>query len=89
MTTVLVASCVLMAGLFAVLAAWMHGQSYRRAARAELAAGACCLLGAAVLPSGQQMLPVLTPLPGFHDVAVPYARDLGTAFQLAGPGKNP
>jgi hypothetical protein len=60
MTTVLVASCVLMAGLFALLAAWMHGQAYRRAARAELAAGACCLLGAAILPSGQQMLPVLT-----------------------------
>lgn len=60
MTTVLVASCVLMAGLFAVLAAFMHGQAYRRAARADLAAGACCLLGAAVLPSGDRTLPVLT-----------------------------
>lgn len=32
---------------------------------------------------GLQMLPVLGPLPGFYDLAVPYARDLGTAFQLA------
>ena len=60
LTTVLVASCVVMAGLFAVLASWMRGQSYRRAARADLAAGVCCLLGAAVLASGDRTLPVLT-----------------------------
>ncbi|BEP15449.1 phytoene/squalene synthase family protein [Acidothermaceae bacterium B102] len=32
---------------------------------------------------GLQMVPVLEPLPGLHDVAATYARDLGVAFQLA------
>jgi phytoene synthase len=31
---------------------------------------------------GLQMLPILEPLPGFADVAAPYAADLGRAFQL-------
>ncbi|HVU71719.1 MAG TPA: phytoene/squalene synthase family protein [Mycobacteriales bacterium] len=32
---------------------------------------------------GLQMLPILEPLPDRYDEAVPFARDLGTAFQLA------
>ena len=32
---------------------------------------------------GLQMLPILEPLPGLHDVAAAYAQDLGVAFQLA------
>jgi phytoene synthase len=32
---------------------------------------------------GLEMLPILEPLPGLHDAAAPYARDLGVAFQLA------
>ena len=31
---------------------------------------------------GLQMLPILEPMPGLHDVAAPYAADLGRAFQL-------
>jgi len=31
---------------------------------------------------GLQMLPVLGTVPGMHDAAAPYARDLGIAFQL-------
>jgi phytoene synthase len=31
---------------------------------------------------GLQMLPVLGTMPGMHDAAAPYARDLGLAFQL-------
>jgi phytoene synthase len=32
---------------------------------------------------GEQLLPVLGTMPGMRDVATPYARDLGVAFQLA------
>jgi len=31
---------------------------------------------------GLQTLPILEPLPGFADIAAPYARDLGLGFQL-------
>jgi len=60
MTSVLVASCVVMAALFGVIATWMQSQGYRRAARANLVAGLCCLLGGVILPSGPQAVPVAT-----------------------------
>ena len=60
LTSVLVASCIVLAALFAVMAALMHYQGYQRAARANLVAGLCCLLGALIVPSGSQALPVAT-----------------------------
>jgi hypothetical protein len=46
-----------MAVLFTVIASWMEDQSFRRSARANLAAAACCALGGALVPFGGQMLP--------------------------------
>ncbi len=60
MTSVLVASCIVLAALFGVIAAFMHDQGYQRAASANFAAGLCCLLGAVLLPSGSQAVPVAT-----------------------------
>jgi hypothetical protein len=56
-TAVLVVSCFLMAVLFTVIASWMQDQAFHRAARANLAAAACCALGGALVPFGGQTLP--------------------------------
>ncbi len=50
MTAVLVVSCMVMAVLFAVIASWMQDQAFRRSARADLAAAACCALAGALVP---------------------------------------
>jgi hypothetical protein len=57
-TTVLVASCFVMAGLFLIVASSMHGLAFRRAAGANIAAALCCALGGAVVPLGLPALPV-------------------------------
>ena len=57
LTGILVASCVLMAILFTVLASWMQDLALRRSARANLTAAACCAVSAAMVPFGGQALP--------------------------------
>ncbi len=59
MRTLLVLSCFLMAVLFMVIASWMQDQTFRRAARADLAAAACCAIGGLVLALGWQTVPVV------------------------------
>jgi protein-S-isoprenylcysteine O-methyltransferase Ste14 len=73
LTAILVASCVLMAILFTVLASWMQDHALHRSARANLTAAACCAVSAAMVPFGGQALPatilVLAALlgaAGFH-----------------------
>ncbi len=56
LTAVLVASCFLMAVMFTVIASWMQDQAFHRSARANLAAAACCALGGALVPFGDQVL---------------------------------
>jgi hypothetical protein len=51
------ASCVLMAVLFTVLASWMRDHTLHRSARANLTAAACCAVSAALVPLGGQALP--------------------------------
>jgi len=46
-----------MAVLFTVIASWMQDQAFHRSARAHLAAAACCGLGGALVPFGNQALP--------------------------------
>jgi hypothetical protein len=48
---------MVMAVMFAVIASWMRDQSFRRSARAEFAAAACCALAGAMVPFGGQALP--------------------------------
>ncbi len=73
LTGILVASCVLMAILFTVLASWMQDHALRRSARANLTAAACCAVSAAMVPFGGQALPAtilvlgaLLGATGFH-----------------------
>jgi len=42
----------------------------------------CVYMHGSAAVIGLQMLPILEPLPGMHDVAALYAADLGRAFQL-------
>jgi hypothetical protein len=56
LTAVLVVSCFLMAAMFTAIAAWMQDQAFHRSARANLAAAACCVLGGALVPSGDRVL---------------------------------
>jgi hypothetical protein len=46
-----------MAVMFTIIASWMQDQGFHRAARANLAAAACCALGGALVPFGDQVLP--------------------------------
>ena len=57
LTAFVVASCVLAAGLFTVIASWMRDQSLERSARANLGAAVCCLVAAALAPFSAQTLP--------------------------------
>jgi hypothetical protein len=57
LTTFVVASCVLAAALFTVIASWMRDQALHRSARANLGAAGCCLVAAALAPFSPQTLP--------------------------------
>jgi uncharacterized membrane protein YvlD (DUF360 family) len=57
LTALLVTSCLVMGVLFLVVASFMQGQGFRRAARADLAAAVCCLASAIVLPLGEPVVP--------------------------------
>ena len=57
LTVFVVASCVLVAALFTVIASWMRDHSFHRSARADLAAAACCLAAAVLVPFSPQTLP--------------------------------
>lgn len=52
-----VASCVLAAALFTVIASWMRDQSLHRSARANLGAAVCCLVAAVLAPFSAQTVP--------------------------------
>jgi hypothetical protein len=58
LTALLVAICFFIAVLFVVIASWMQAQSFRRAARANVAAGVCCAVSAIVMPLGPPGVPV-------------------------------
>jgi hypothetical protein len=58
LTALFVASCLVMAVLFLVIATWMQGQTFRRAAAANLAASACCAVSGLVLPLGESAVAV-------------------------------
>lgn len=80
LTAVLVTSCFMMAVLFTIIASWMQDQSFRRAARADLAAAACCAFGGALVPFSAQAVPT---------VALLLAALLGaTSFQAARAGRG-
>jgi hypothetical protein len=57
LTALLVTSCFVMGVLFLVVSSFLHGQGFRRAARANLEAALCCLLSGAVLPVTQPGVP--------------------------------
>ncbi|MGZ4604208.1 MAG: hypothetical protein ACXV0U_11510 [Kineosporiaceae bacterium] len=59
LTALLVAGCFFTAVLFLVIASWMQTQSFRRAARANAAAGLCCGVSALALPLGPPGVPVV------------------------------
>jgi lipopolysaccharide export LptBFGC system permease protein LptF len=56
-TALLVTSCFVLGALFLVVASFLHGQQFRRAARANLAAAGCCLVSGLVLPTTQPVVP--------------------------------
>ncbi len=57
LTMFVVASCVLAAALFTVIASWMRDQTLHRSARATLVAAACCLAAAVLAPFSSQTVP--------------------------------
>jgi hypothetical protein len=57
LTALLVTSCLVMAVLFLVIAAFLQGQGFRRAARANLVAALCCAVSGVVLPMSEPVVP--------------------------------
>ncbi|HYJ76861.1 MAG TPA: hypothetical protein VEV65_14735 [Kineosporiaceae bacterium] len=57
LTALLVTSCLVMAVLFVVIASFLQGQGFRRAARADLVAALCCVVSAVVLTRGETVVP--------------------------------
>jgi hypothetical protein len=58
LTALLVSTCFLTAVLFLVIASWMQGQAFRRAATANRVAAACCAVSGLVLPLREPAVPV-------------------------------
>ena len=57
LTALLVTSCLVIGVLFLVVAAFLQGQGYRRAARANLVAALCCVVSGVVMPLGEPVVP--------------------------------